>query len=84
VHESGVVADMMRRVEQAAKEAGQVRRLRFRIGALSGVTPDGLRHGVDHYAETSWGYVPEVVVERSADPTDPDALGVLLVSIGFD
>jgi len=25
-----------------------------------------------------------VVVERSADPTDPDALGVLLVSIGFD
>jgi hypothetical protein len=74
----------MRRVEEAANGAGRVRRLSFRIGALSGVTPDGLRHGVDHYAETSWGYVPEVVVERSADPTDPDALGVLLVSIGVD
>ena len=82
MHESGVVADLMRRVEQESHGAGQIRRLRFRVGALAGVSPDALRHGVDHYAEERWGYLPEVVVEQSGDPTDPDALGVLLVSIG--
>ena len=81
MHESRVVADLMRRVEEASRGAGRVSSLRFRVGALAGVTPDALRHGVGHYAVDRWGYSPDVVVEQSVDPTDPDALGVRLVSV---
>ena len=81
MHESGVVADLMRRVEEESHRAGRVSSLRFRIGALAGVTPDALRRGVDDYAVDRWGHSPEVVVEQSADPTDPDALGVRLISV---
>lgn len=81
MHESRVVADLMRRVEEASRGAGRVSSLRVRVGALAGVTPDALRHGVGHYTEDRWGYSPDVVVEQSVDPTDPDALGVRLVSV---
>jgi len=85
VHESGVVRELMSRVE---KEVGggqdQVARLRFRVGALSGVGPEHLREGARQYALERWGYTPEVEVELSADPQDPNALGVLLVSIGLE
>lgn len=81
MHESRVVADLMRRVEQESKDAGQVERVTLRVGALAGFSAESLRHGIDHYAEERWGYLPEVVVERSTDPTEPDAQGVVLVSI---
>lgn len=81
MHESRIVADLMRRVEEESRRAGRVRSLRIRVGALAGVTPDALRHGVDHYAVDRWGYSPEVVVEQSVDPTDPDSLGVRLISV---
>ena len=81
MHESRIVADLMRRVEEESRRAGRVSSLRLRVGALAGVTPDALRHGVDHYAVDRWGYSPEVVVEQSVDPTDPDALGVRLISV---
>ena len=82
MHESRVVADLMRRVEQESKGAGQVRRVTLRVGALAGLSAHSLRHGVEHYAGERWGYLPDVVVERSTDPTGPDAQGVVLVSIG--
>ena len=81
MHESHVVADLMQRAEEESYGAGRVSSLRLRVGALAGVTPDALRHGIDDYAEDRWGYVPEVVVEEGIDPTDPDALGVRLVSV---
>ena len=81
MHESRAVADLMRRVEQESRDAGQVRRVTLRVGALAGFTAHSLRHEIDHYARERWGYLPEVVVERSTDPTAPDAQGVVLVSI---
>jgi hypothetical protein len=51
---------------------------------LAGFSAEFLRHGIDHYAGERWGYHPEVVVERSTDPTEPDAQGVVLVSIKLD
>lgn len=82
MHESGVVADLMGRVEQETKGAGRVSRVTLRVGALAGLDAHSLRQGVEDYAEERWGYLPEVVVERSTDPTTPDAQGVVLVSIG--
>jgi len=81
VHESGVVADLMRRVEEESKDAGQVSRVTLRVGVLAGLDALSLRQGVEHYAEERWGYLPEVVVEGTTDPTRPDAQGVVLVSI---
>lgn len=81
MHESGVVADLMRQVEEETKDAGQVRRVTLRVGALAGFSARSLRHGIDRYAGERWGHLPEVVVEQSTDPTEPDAQGVVLVSI---
>ena len=85
MHESGIVRDLMNRVEKEIDGAqDQVASLRFRVGALSGIRPESLREGARHYALEEWGYAPEVEVEQSADPTDSSALGVLLVSIGLE
>ena len=85
MHESGLVRDLMRRVEQEV-DAGQkqVTSLRFRVGALSGIGPESLREDARRYALEKWGYAPDVQVDESVDPTDSNALGVLLVSIGID
>jgi hypothetical protein len=50
---------------------------------LSGIGPGSIEQGARHYALEVWGYEPEVDVEQSADHTDPNALGVTLVSIGL-
>ncbi|MEX1124875.1 MAG: hypothetical protein WEE53_04345 [Acidimicrobiia bacterium] len=85
MHESGMVRDLMTRVENEVDGAPeQVTTLRFRVGALSGIGPESLRQGARHYALDNWGYAPEVEVEQSTDPTDPNALGVLLISIGLE
>ena len=84
MHESGLVRDLMARVEQEVDGApGTVRSLRFRVGALSGIGSESLRQGARHYALEVWSHVPEIEVEESTDPTEPNALGVVLVSIGL-
>jgi hypothetical protein len=85
MHESGIVRDLMSRVEKEIDGAQeQVAWLKFRVGALSGIGPETLKQSARHYALVKWGYAPEVEVEQSADPTDSNALGVLLVSIGLE
>ena len=84
MHESGMIRDLMGRVEREIDgRAEPVTSLRFRVGALSGVGPKSIEEGARHYALETWGYEPEVDVEQSADLTDPSALGVMLVSIGL-
>jgi Zn finger protein HypA/HybF involved in hydrogenase expression len=82
VHEHGVIRDLMERVEREAGTA-PVSRIRFRVGALSGITPDTLRRGAIHFAEEAWDSIPDIEVEESGDPFDPGALSVLLVSISL-
>jgi hypothetical protein len=85
VHESGVVRELMTRVEQeVAGSEDRIQRLTFRVGALSGIGPEHLREGACRYALERWGYAPVVEVEQSGDATDSNALGVLLVSIGLE
>jgi Zn finger protein HypA/HybF involved in hydrogenase expression len=85
MHESGIVHDLMNRVETEVDTGQhQVTSIRFRVGALSGIGPESLRESARHYALEEWGYAPDVQVEESVDPTDANALGVLLVSIGVE
>lgn len=83
MHESHLIRDLMSRVEQEiAASPKEVQRLKFRVGALSGIAPAPLQEGAAQYASDNWGHVPEIEVEESTDPADPNALGVMLVSIG--
>jgi hypothetical protein len=85
MHESGLVRDLMGKVESELEgTTARVNRVRLRVGAMSGIDPASLREGARHYALEDWGYVPEIEVETSTDPTDVNALGVLLVAIGVD
>ncbi|HEY4606663.1 MAG TPA: hypothetical protein VIH55_03365 [Acidimicrobiia bacterium] len=82
MHESAIVADLIRRVEvETGDDPAPIRRLRFRIGALSGVSPEALDHGLSQRALERWGYVPSLAIELGGHPADPDALGVVLVAI---
>jgi Zn finger protein HypA/HybF involved in hydrogenase expression len=85
MHESGIVRDLMSRVENEVDTGQQqVTSIRFRVGALSGIGPETLRDGARHYALEEWGYAPDVQIEVAVDPGDANALGVLLVSIGVE
>jgi Zn finger protein HypA/HybF involved in hydrogenase expression len=84
MHESAIIRDLMARVENEIDGTQEkVVTLRFRVGALSGIGPGSIEQGARHYALETWGYEPDVDVEQSADHTDPNALGVMLVSIGL-
>ena len=82
MHESGMVRDLLGRAESAASgDVGSITGLRMRVGALSGVTPEGLRQCVDLLAPMLWGFAPELEIVESSDPADPQALGIVLESI---
>jgi Zn finger protein HypA/HybF involved in hydrogenase expression len=85
MHETAIVSDLLGRAEaESAGDPTVIAALKFRIGALSGVTPESLRQHVDRLAFGRWGHKPKIEVEESYDPTDPNALGVLLVSVRLE
>jgi Zn finger protein HypA/HybF involved in hydrogenase expression len=84
MHESRLVADLIAQAEaEAAGAPRDITRLRLRIGAMAPATPAALHHGVGDLAMARWGTRPELEIEQSEDPTDPAALGVVLVAIGL-
>jgi Zn finger protein HypA/HybF involved in hydrogenase expression len=85
MHESRIVADLVARAEtESAGSPQAIRALTFRIGALSGIPPHALRNGVAEQAAARWGHRPEIIVDQSQDPVEPNALGVVLVSIRME
>ena len=83
MHEQGMAAELVVRAEEAAG-GDTVASLRFRIGALAGVTKDGLSAAVADAAVARWGYVPQIIVETSEDVHDVQATGVVLASVTVD
>jgi hydrogenase nickel incorporation protein HypA/HybF len=78
--------DLMRTIEgQARAEDGRrVTRIRVRLGALSHFSPAHFR---EHFEDASRGTLAEgaeVVAELRVDPTEPEALGVVLESIDVE
>lgn len=85
MHETAIVTDLLGRAEaEASGDPSVIAGLTFRIGALSGFTSDSFRECADRIAFGKWGYTPELEVEESDDPTDPNALGVVLVSVRLE
>ncbi|MCP3973104.1 MAG: hydrogenase maturation nickel metallochaperone HypA [bacterium] len=82
MHESRLVSDLVSKAEsEASGSPRKIKRLTFRIGALCGVPADSLRHGVQEQAVARWGHLPAITIDESTDPIDPNALGIVLVSI---
>ncbi len=82
MHESRLVRDLVTKAEsEAAGSPSKIKRLTFRIGALCGIPADSLRHGVQEQTAARWGHRPAITIDESTDPIDPNALGIVLVSI---
>jgi len=80
MHESRLVADLVTAAGLAI-DGETVGLMRLRVGAMAGVSPEALRHGIAHHAADRWGAVPVIEIEESTDPIEPGALGVTLVAV---
>jgi hydrogenase nickel incorporation protein HypA/HybF len=83
VHERKLMDDLMGKIESEARaaDATRVTAVRVRLGALSHFTETHFR---EHFEDASRGTVAEgaeVEAELRADPTEPEAQGVVLKSI---
>ena len=83
MHEFSLMADLLRKIEQLAKdaEADKVTNVKVKLGALSHITPDHFR---EHFGEAIVGTIADgatLDVEQSDDQDDPNAQDVLLESV---
>ncbi len=83
MHERRLVADLVAEALRIceAQSAERVTRLRFRIGALSHVTPVALRDGIEDAAAGTPLATARVVIEQDRDPSWAHAQGVVLVEL---
>lgn len=83
MHEFSLMADLLRKIEQLAKDAktDKVTGVKVKLGALSHITPDHFR---EHFEAAIVGTIAEgatLEVEQSDDQSDPNAQDILLESI---
>jgi hydrogenase nickel incorporation protein HypA/HybF len=86
MHETGIVRDMVRRLEAMATEAGATRiaSVDVRLGALSAFPPAHFR---EHFDEEALGTRAEgatLNVRVLEDATDPHAQDVMIESVMFE
>lgn len=86
MHETGIVRDLVRRLEQAAQDAGAVRvcAVQVWLGALSQFSPTHFR---EHYDDAARGTVAQGAVlhiTASGDALHPQAQSVMMVSVDLD
>lgn len=83
MHETGLIRDLVRRLEAAARDAGadKVVAATVWLGALSQMSPDHFR---EHFETDVRGTLAEgatLTLEVSNDPDDPHAQSVVLRSV---
>lgn len=83
MHEFSLMADLLRKIEQLAKDADadKVTAVKVKLGALSHITPEHFR---EHFEEAIVGTVAEGAefdVEQCDDEHDPNAQDILLESV---
>lgn len=83
MHEFSLMADLLRKIEQLAKDADadKVMAVKVKLGALSHITPDHFR---EHFEEAVVGTVADgaiLEVAQCKDEHDPNAQYILLESV---
>ena len=86
MHETGLVRDLVRRVEQAARDAGarRVVGVTVRLGALCMFSPAHFRA---HFVEEVRGTMADgatLAIETAQDVADPHAQDVMIRAIDLD
>ena len=86
MHETGLVRDLIRRIDQdaAANGAARVSGVRVWLGALS---PLSAAHFREHFEIESRGSAAEgasLTITESADPADPDAQHLRLETLDLE
>lgn len=86
MHETGMVRDLVCRLEKIAKEnhEGRVARARVWLGALSHMSPTHFR---EHFTEAARGTAMAniaLAIELSEDPGHPRAQDVILESVDLE
>jgi hydrogenase nickel incorporation protein HypA/HybF len=86
MHETGIVRDLVRRLEAAAREAGAVRisGVTVRLGALSPFSPAHFR---EHFSEAIRGTLADGAVLQilaSGDIADPHAQDAMVESMDLE
>ena len=86
MHETGIVRDLVRKVEQAGREAGAMRvaRVGVWLGALSQFSPHHFREHFDDEARGTIAEGAELGIEASSDLRDPNAQSVMIRSLDLD
>ncbi len=83
MHEQGLFNDMIHKVTQVVNlhHASRATRITIRLGALSNISAD---HFLEHFNEARAGSVAEeaeIEIHKMEDPSDRDALQMVLESI---
>lgn len=86
MHETGVVRNLVRKLERAATRAGATRisAVTVRLGALCLFSPAHFR---EHFDEEACGTLAEAAtlsIEASEDVSDPHAQDVMIQSVSFE
>ena len=86
MHETGIVKDLVHRLEKAAADAGakRVSGAHVWLGALSQFSPEHLR---EHFVDEARGTIAEgavLAVAQSDDPLDPAAQHVVVESVDLE
>lgn len=86
MHETGIVRDLVRRIERAAREAhaDRVAAVHVWLGAMSQFSPTHFR---EHFDDEARGTIAEgaaLEIEMSQDVRHPQAQSVMMQSLDLD
>lgn len=86
MHETGIVRDLVRRLETLAHEQGarSVSGVEVWLGALSQFTPHHFREHFDDEARGTLAEGAALDIVASEDANDPDALHVMIRSVDLE
>lgn len=86
MHETGIVRDLVRRLEQAARDAGSkhVSGAVVWLGALTNFSPEHFREHFDREARGTLVQGAALKIERSRDVGHPHAQDVIMRSVDLD
>lgn len=86
MHETGIVRDLVRRLELAAQDAGaeRVSAVSVSLGALSQFSPEHFREHFDEEVSGTCAEGAALSIELSQDADDPHAQHVMIRSIDLE
>lgn len=86
MHETGIVKNMIRRLEALAQEAGaeRISRVQVQLGALSQFSPEHFREHFDDEAAGTLAEGAALVITVSEDPGDPHAQDVMVQNVDLE